>query len=346
MANMSADDLSQLSIDDLKNYAKNYSKNTQATGSYGEGGAVNYSNILKELKNRVANGDLKITDYQDLAKPITKSVIGSINSLVQQGQGSLATNLSEGLRSEGFLKANPDNSNAFNLPFDQQELAKLPVNVLPTQSDIDKGIISRDALPFMRLQDPTGGGVDAQGNPIPADINLGSDRGQIELEAQRQADELQKTLDQQKTLRDQNRTALASQLAQYQTDQFNRAIPDLAEQANTSGIYRSTGFGDILARKYSELTKDTENQLAMQGLSDSEKYVSGLGDIANTRTGLQTGGLQREFSLNDAASSAALAKQLAQLSQPSSSSSKTTADKWDTGIQAGSQIIGSLLKPK
>ena len=340
MATINPSDIQSMSLEQLKDAAKNY-KNIAATGSYGEGGAYGLRDLLSGLKKSVQSGELSILDYQDLAKPVSDAAVKSINSLVSQGKADIATGLSEDMRTQGFFKAAPDNRNEFNLPFSQQEFAKLPSSVLPTQDDVTKGLISRDALPFQRYQNPSGGGIDAQGNPIPADINLGSDRGAIELEAQRQAGQLGQTLEQQKTLREENRKALASQLADYQTQQFNKAVPNLAEQANTAGIYRSTGFGDILANKYADLTKESENQLAMQGLSDTEKYVGGLGDVANVKAGLQTSGLQREFSLDDASRSAELAKYLTQLSQPSSSSGKSTGEKWAQGIQAGASLANA-----
>jgi len=338
-----------MSLDDVIQTAKDVSSggsSIAATGSYGEGGVYGTRDLLSKLKSAVTSGKLSVVDYQSIAQPLTNNVINGINSLVAQGKGAIGTQISEDLRQKGFLKPNASGQNTFNMPFTAAETAKLPVNVLPTQKDIDTGVAPRDILPIQRLQDPSGGGVDAQGNPIPADINLSSDRGQIELEAQRQADELQKTLDQQKSLRDTNRTALATQLAGYQQDQFNRAIPGLAEQANTSGILRSTGFGDILAKKYTDLTKDTENTLANQGITDSNAYINGLSDIANTRTGLQTGGLQRQFSLNDTASTTALAQQLAQLSQPSSSggSGKSAAGGGLTGAATG-VAAGAPLGP-
>lgn len=345
-----------LSLEEAKELASQGYESFGAAGSYGEGGLQKSREVLAALKKGVTSGELKITDYQDLAEPMTSGILQSIDSLVRQGQGGLASQISEDLRSKGFLNKEADNSSTFKLPFSRTEYAKLPTNVLPTQEDVDKGLIARDALPFQRYQNPTGGGTDAQGNPIPADINLGSDRGAIELEAQRQAGQLKTTLDEQKTLRDQNRQALAQQLATYQQQQFDRAIPQLTENANTQGILRSTGFGEQLARKYGEITQDSENQLAMQGLKDSEAYTGGLGDIANVRSGLQTSGLQRDFSLDDNARSMTLAQQLAQLQgKPSSSASKSTGTALGTvaggiggafvggpaGAAAGSTIGGS-----
>ncbi len=149
---------------------------------------------------------------------------------------------------------------------------------------------------------------------------------------------LKGTLDEQKALRDANRLKLAETLAADRTEAFNRAIPQIAEHANTKGIYRSTGFGDLLANKYTDLTRDVQTKLGEAEYGDSEKYVGGLGDIANVRAGLQTSGLQREFSLDDASRSADLAKYLTELSKPSESSGKSSGEKWAQGVTAASGV--------
>ena len=306
----------------------------------------NYGNVLdfrlsylEALKKQIKEGKLTTTDYSKIASPIVENTASNLHYIAGQGGGNAS--LASGFlsRLNKFQKTSADGSyEDIKLPFNRTEWAQLPINVLPTEADINTGVIARDAMPFQRVQNPTGG-VDAQGNPIPTDINLGSDRGAIELEAQRQAGQLTGTLEQQKALREKNRTELAGILADRQTEEFKRAVPQLAEQANMQGTLRSTGFGEQLAKKYTDLTADTQFQLAQQGLSDTEKYVGGLGDIANVRAGLQTSGLQREFSLDDAARSEQLAKMLTEMSNPSSSSGKTTEEKWGQGIQ----LTGSLL---
>jgi hypothetical protein len=94
-------------------------------------------------------------------------------------------------------------------------------------------------------------------------------------------------------------TDLSNTLATNQMNLFNRAIPDLAEQANTAGMYRSTGFGDILARKYAGLTQDTQTQLALQGLSDRNTNIGQTDTAQNNYLSARSGALNRQFSLGD-----------------------------------------------
>lgn len=318
---------------------------------------------LLGLKDRVKSGELTIPQYAQMAESLGQAIsdqlkiVGSLNDYSSKWARKELGSLSSVIQFAGDNKSAYDKAYTyqdFKLPFTRQEYALLDESVLPTQQDIDKGIIARDAMPFQRLKTtPT---VDAQGNPlpggstptnpnaIPTDINLGTDRGAIELEAQRQASQLQSALDEQKALREANRAKMAEMLSADRDESFRRAIPMLAEEANTRGIFRSTGFGEQLAQKYSDLTRDTESKLAELEYGDSEKYAAGIGDIANVRAGLQTGGLQREFSLDDAARSEALARELAKLSQPSSSGGKSDGEKWAQGINAGANVISAGSK--
>jgi len=299
---------------------------------------------LENLKKEIQAGNMNVTDYAQKAADFSEDTSNLLASIQGTNEGPASLSRVSRLR-QYFDMDTPTGLGQIQdvkIPFSRTEYAKLDPNVLPTEDDVNKGLIARDAIPFQRYRNPTGGGVDEQGNPIPADINLGSDRGQAELEAQRQATQLKGTLEEQKTLRDQNRAQLAQLLADRQTESFNRAIPQLTEHANTQGILRSTGFGEQLAQKYTDLTADTQYQLAQQGLGDSEKYVGGLGDIANVKAGLQTGGLQRQFSLDDASRSLQMAYEMAGLSQPSSSSGKTSGEKWNQGIQTGAAVIDAI----
>ena len=310
-------------------------------------GNLNIS-VLENLKDKIKKGEMTVTDYANKAEGFAKETAALLkgwsgkNADYAQEARTLGDRLSQfadiGANQDGGYKYNYTD---FKIPFSRNEYANLTPAVLPTKEDVNKGLIARDAVPFERYQDPAGGGLDAAGNPIPTDINLGSDRGAIELESQRQATQLQGTLDQQKALRDENRRKLAETLAADRTESFNRAVPQLAEHANTKGILRSTGFGDLLSQKYTDLTRDVQGRLAEAEYGDSEKYVGGLGDIANVRAGLQTSGLQREFSLEDADRSAQLAKYLTELSKPSESSGKSSGEKWAQGVGAGASLIGA-----
>lgn len=329
-------DFADITFDDLKEIGTSGLNNLDYRLDY-----------LENLKKEVQAGNLNVTDYAAKASEFSEDTSNLLASI--QGTNEAPASLSRVGRLRQFFSMDTPTGlgqiDDVKIPFSRSEYAKLDSNVLPTEDDVNKGLIARDAIPFQRYRNPTGGGVDAQGNPIPADINLGSDRGAAELEAQRQAGQLQQTLDQQKTLRDESRAKIAQQLALDQDETYQRAIPMLAENANTGGILRSTGFGEQLASKYTDLTRDRQSKLAELEYGDSEKYASGLGDIANTRAGLQTGGLSREFSLDDASRSLNLAYTMANLNKPSSPSGKSdTLNTINTGanvVKAGATAFGA-----
>lgn len=357
-------DLTKYSEAQLLKEAQKYNKNISSLADItadtfakaGERGAYLNVAVLNNMKKQIQSGQLKISDYSNMVAPFAEAVTKDLKkwSNINVDYANSARELGAELSKFADIGAKSDGGydytyKDFKVPFSRQEYAKLDTKVLPTKQDVETGLIARDAVPFQRFQDPQGGGVDAQGNPIPADINLGSDRGAIELEAQRQAGQLQTTLDQQKTLRDENRRKLAETLAADRTEAFNRAIPQLAEHANTQGILRSTGFGDLLSQKYTDLTRDVQSRLAEAEYGDSEKYVGGLGDVANVRAGLQTSGLQREFSLDDASRSEDLARELALLSKPSEGGGKSSGEKWAQGVTAGGTLLSgaaAAFKPK
>jgi hypothetical protein len=337
--------MADFSLDDIKKYSTNPTS-IAAPGSYGEGQITNISNMLNTLKGAVSKGDISLTDYSQYADPLVKQAASVAGST-----GRVGGDLWNQLVSNGFAK-NEGGKWQTALPFSRQEYARLPDNVLPTQTDVQKGFFDPSLAPIERYNasapqatdgaSGTGTNSSTSLTGTKAGLDLRTDQGQLEGEGARQAQELLGTLKQQSDLRKsalgdlststdalttqrkQNMSDLATTLAQNQMTQFNRAIPDLAEQANTAGILPSTGFGTLLSNKYSQLTADTQNQLAQQGISDSntalaakagiaqqgynnaDQYASGLGDVANTKLGFQTSGLQREFSLDDFAKQADL----------------------------------------
>lgn len=318
--------------------------------------------VLEAMKKDMKDGNLSITDYASVADDLGKGAVDYLNQLTTHGKGNAEAAMANMGRLKPFIDLGPSGREYadFKVPFTRNEYARLDESVLPTQDDVAKGLISRTAVPFERYRatNLTDGQTSAQennvpgsttavtqdgtlgttvGGAIPTDIDLRTDRGEVETEAQRQAKQLQVTLEQQKALREESLAKLSKTLADSQMEQFNRAIPNLAEQANTAGIYRSTGFGDILARQFSDLEKDRQTEFAKQAYGISDQYASGLGDVANTRVGLQTGGLQRQFSLEDAERSLALAQQMSQQNQASGSSGKSGSG---VGTLAGAAIGG------
>lgn len=111
--------------------------------------------------------------------------------------------------------------------------------------------------------------------------------------------ERQQTLEQQKTERDKQVSQLANLLAEQNQRNLNLAIPNIAEQSNIKGVYRSTGLGNAIAREARNLTAATQEQLAQQKLANQEAYTQGLGSITEADIAGKGAATQRALSLGD-----------------------------------------------
>lgn len=89
-------------------------------------------------------------------------------------------------------------------------------------------------------------------------------------------------------LRQQQLNDLAGVLASNRQKNMDFAIPQIAENANVSGVYRSTGFGNALAQKNAELMAADQNTIARAGI-DNTDILTGGNDSA----------LGRDLSLGD-----------------------------------------------
>lgn len=357
----------QTNYDDILNQLNNPSSIGGGNqGKYGEGQITSIQNLLDQAKEGVLAGQIHVNDYSDAVNKAVKFASQQVGSIASRGNAAAgAINpVWQNFQSAGYVTADAGKW-VPQLGFSRQEWAKVPQSALPTQNDVDTGIFDPGSVPFSRIAPTTGGAAPrtptdggqfstlpvpgGTTNPAnlptftpttPANIDLTGTRGQAELEAQRQAGELQQAALAQYSTKQQGLTSLAQALADSEQKQFSLAIPQLAEQANTSGIYRSTGFGEALASQYAQLEAQRQAQLATAGYGATTDYANSLGDIANTATGLQTGGLGRSNSLTDLIqsqnfASSMLGRQL-DAARANAPSAKTQ------NIAAGGQAVGGI----
>jgi hypothetical protein len=112
-------------------------------------------------------------------------------------------------------------------------------------------------------------------------------------------EQARESLDEILSKREIGRNELADILSQEQNRQFGLELPNIAEEALAGGILRSSGFGEAMARKATELEGARQTQMMLAGLSDVDLESSALGNI-----------LGRTFSTQDWEREAALAKEL------------------------------------
>lgn len=98
--------------------------------------------------------------------------------------------------------------------------------------------------------------------------------------------------------REQARKQLGDVLTQRNNAAFTDAIPQIAGDANASGVYTGTGYSEALARERSKLERDAQSTLAQQAVSDSDAALS------------------RQFSLEDFMREAEMAKRIGDASKP------------------------------
>jgi hypothetical protein len=198
-------------------------------------------------------------------------------------------------------------------PFSREEYAKLPDNVLPTQEDVSKGLFDPSAVPFTRFRT---GATDSTSN-IPNTINLGSDRGTIEQEAAREQGQSMNVLGQQRDIRQGVLSGLMPILQQQADAQFKYDLPDIKEGLQANGVFTSdSAMANAVAREKANLLAPQLSALAQYGIGANDQYASGLGSILGQQQGLQQGGLQRQFSVNDFNRQADLARQIGASSVP------------------------------
>lgn len=282
--------------------------------------------LLKNLRSQLDSGKIQTQDFIRMGQPLAQAV--SQDTLTLGGRGS-----KEASRGQAIYQDFKTNSG-----FGQK--AEGHADVVPNLPQKFEGDTRRTTLPI-NIDPAT---RDKMINEIPTDIPISSDRGAIEREAIREQGQAQTGLDQRDLYRKNALTDLAGILSKQQADSFSRSIPQVAEDANTAGIFRSTGYGNALAEKERQLTADTSSQLALQGISDRNLTAAGMGDIVDNRLAMQQSGLQRQFTLDDFTKNIDTAKALADASKPQSQG-KTGGEKLAGAVQglgSAAQIYGGI----
>lgn len=235
--------------------------------------------LLDQLRTNLQNGSLPADQYLQFGKQLAQSLNNDAWNLSNSGSGGAqnASQIVNALQQKYFFNQDPSNTKnvVANLP-DQYNKQLTPGSTGPTN------------LPA---------GTNVAG--IPNNISPDSDQYKIEQEGARQAQQQTDLAATQKGLHASNLNDYAKLLATNQNSLFNREVPQLAEQANTKGIFRSTGFGDSLAKEYSNLTADTQNKLGLQAIAYGDQDTAALGNAVNIAQSYQGQGLNRQFSLDD-----------------------------------------------
>lgn len=296
-------------------------------GTYGEGNVGAALTALQDLKKQVSDGKLNLTDYYAKADPIVQQAGTWYGQIAGGGSkpASAVNSIWTQLLDNNFI-SDKGGKHVTTLPFSRTEYAKLPDNVLPTKQDVTSGLIDPSSAPFERYRTSgpttgTNGGTPTDPNAIPTDIPLGSDRGGIELESKREKEQSLAAIGQASDLRNQGLSNLGDILQKQNQAQFNYDLPDIKENLQSSGLFSSpSALASAVARESGMLGANTASMLGQQGVSNINLTAEGLLGATQNQQGLQQGGLQRQFSLDDWQKQAQLAREVGASQIPQQSS--------------------------
>lgn len=170
---------------------------------------------------------------------------------------------------------------------------------------------------------------------IPGDIDRQADQFLIEREGLRQQEQSRRAFEGQRAIRGERLGDLSDLLLRQEEFQFGQRRPTIAEEAQTGGLLRSSGFGEALARERRGFAEQSRLALSQQALSDREFEAQGISGILGQRQAFQGSALQRRFSLEDFERSARLSRELGASSAPQVGGGK--------GFSLGSAASGAAI---
>ncbi len=147
------------SLDQVKQLiSSNSLDKVPALGTYGEGQVNEYADMLNTLKSGVTSGQIKVSDYFDLADPIINRA-AQVHQTIGGGGSKAANAVNPGWQrivDAGFA-TNQNGQWVSKAPFTAREYSNLPDSVLPTQGEVNSGKIPLDLLPPVQRfrQEPT-----------------------------------------------------------------------------------------------------------------------------------------------------------------------------------------------
>ncbi len=151
----------------------------------------------------------------------------------------------------------------------------------------------------------TSNGGLALGNSV-----AGTDEGKLLAEAELQKQLAGQTNDAQAASRAKLLEDLSTTLQKQQAGAMNDMMPGVYEDLNSRGLLRSSALGEKVGLEASKLSRQTSEQLALQGITDSGKTVDNMGTIEDAYLGARGTALQRRFSLEDFDRQVAAGKEL------------------------------------
>ncbi len=292
---------------------------------------------LEQLKKEVQEGKLTISQFSEVADPLTKVARASTDRAVANRGAEAITPYWSQLLNSGFV-TDRNGKSEFTLPFSRREYASLPEASLPTQDEVQKGFFDPTTAPMDRYRqntpqvNPGVGGTtlpsapetrtDPRGGLHGGNTAGGFDESKILAEAEMAKKLREDTFHQQRDMRQRYMSDLSGVLQKQQDAQLSEETPEMLEELNSRGVLASSGVGNALSQRKKELATNTSLRLAEMGINQDNAAVADLGSIENSYLTGREGALGRRFSLEDFDRQFRAGKELGaegipQISQPS-----------------------------
>jgi hypothetical protein len=374
-----------ISLEQIEKWAANPAS-IPGAGKYAEGRISNGYQALQSLKEMVKKGEITLTDYYNYAEPISKQVANIGYQLSSGGSRSANAASAAGyinFLNDGYAK-NVNGQWQTLLPFTRTEYAKLPDNVLPTQSDINQGLFDPLLAPLQRLRqtaptpqtNPGPGTPSTQpgvtpgattptnqtgtaplftanpNNPAPYG-GLQSQNSEAAFDAQKIAQEAalqqqlaQQALEARATQRKKYMEDLSGILMNQQNQAFQESNPVIQEELNAKGLLRSSELGNALSRELKSLQGTTTSQLAKYGTDAEMADLNDLKGIQDSYNQARNSALQRQFSVEDYGRQIDASIRLGQeAGQLTPNQGKSGSPTTGAAIQGGSAIASAMITP-
>lgn len=257
------------------------------------------STFVQFLGNQNPLGYKGQGDVQDIKSPSLMNsqgvAVDADKTLGAAKAQSLGISANNALKYQPILPSTPYNGftpNTTPTPTPQMNPGLPPVNPAAPQPTLPFN--TANATPSAPQTIHTSNGGIELGNSV-----AGKDEGKLLAEAELQKQLRGQTNDQQTTGRKAMLDELSGVLQKQQAGSMSDMMPGVYEDLNSRGLLRSSALGEKVGLEAGKLTRQTSEQLALQGIQDRNKTIDNLGSIEEGYLGARGTAMQRRFSLED-----------------------------------------------
>lgn len=275
--------------------------------------SLSLSDQLRALRAQLEAGEISVTQWKSAAEPLAQQVARQSVDMMSSGQRNVDPGkqmLLDATKDTGF-----DFTGDWNANWDKRLKVSLP--------DQFKEDLRASVLPGNISEEERQRYLDE----IPDNIDYTSDQFKSEMEGVRQRIQEEKAAQTEEGKRKQYISELSGLLTQNADRQFELDKPGMLEDLNARGLLHTSAVGDRYADRRKELAEGTSLQLAGADLDNKNALLDLYRNAGATQRGFQTGGLQREFGLEDYSRQFQDALRFARETQPQAPKGKSSGQQ-------------------